>query len=129
MSNEGLLTAVLDWEISTLGDPMADFAYALNTWAEPGDELVNKENAPTLATGFSDRSELIERYATKTGCDLTNLPYYISFNHFKTACIIHGVYARYMQGQKSAEGVDLDYYRTRIGVSIELSKQAAAELS
>jgi len=56
-------------------------------------------------------------------------PYYISFNHFKTACIVHGVYARYMQGQKSTEGVDLDYYRTRIGVSIELSKQAASELS
>ena len=129
INQEGHLTAVLDWEISTLGDPMADFAYALNTWAEPGDELVNKENAPTLAKGFAHRSQLIERYATKTGCDLTNLPYYISFNHFKTACIVHGVYARYMQGQKSSDGVDLDYYRTRIGVSIELSKQAAAELS
>ena len=54
---------------------------------------------------------------------------YTSFNHFKTACIVHGVYARYMQGQKSPEGVDLDYYRERIGISIELSKQAAAELS
>lgn len=129
VNNKGELTAVLDWEISTLGDPMADFAYALNTWAEPSDELVNKENAPTLAEGFLGRSELIERYESKTGCDLSNLPYYISFNHFKTACIVHGVYARYMQGQKSTEGVDLDYYRTRIGVSIELSKQAASELS
>ena len=41
VNNKGELTAVLDWEISTLGDPMADFAYALNTWAEPSDELVN----------------------------------------------------------------------------------------
>jgi len=125
---DGELTAVLDWEISTLGDPMADFAYALNTWAEPGDELVNKENAPTIAEGFLGRAELIDRYAAQTGCDLTNLPYYISFNHFKSACIIHGVYARYMQGQKSTDGVDLDYYRSRIGICIELSKQAADEL-
>ena len=129
VDENGQITAVLDWEISTLGDPMADFAYALNTWAEPADELVNKENSPTLAEGFLGRSELIERYESKTRCDLSNLPYYLSFNHFKTACIVHGVYARYMQGQKSTEGVDLDYYRTRIGVSIELSKQAAADLS
>jgi aminoglycoside phosphotransferase (APT) family kinase protein len=125
VNEDGELTAVLDWEISTLGDPMADFAYALNTWAEPGDELVNKENAPTLAEGFLGRAELIDRYASQIGCDLTDLPYYISFNHFKSACIIHGVYARYMQGQKSTDGVDLDYYRDRIGICIELSKQAA----
>ena len=122
------LTAVLDWEISTLGDPMADFAYALNTWAEPEDELVNKENSPTLAEGFVGRDQLVDRYASHTGCDLTHLPYYVSFNHFKSACIIHGVYARYMQGQKSTEGVDLDYYRSRIGMCITLSKQAADEL-
>ena len=53
----------------------------------------------------------------------------VCFNHFKTACIIHGVYARYMQGQKSAEGVDLDYYRSRIGTCIEMSKRAAEEFS
>ena len=129
VSSEGQLTAVLDWEISTLGDPMADFAYALNTWTEPSDELVNKDNSPTLAEGFLPRGSLIDRYASRTGCDLTHLPYYLCFNHFKTACIIHGVYARYMQGQKSAEGVDLDYYRSRIGTCIEMSKRAAEEFS
>ena len=128
ISQSGELTAVLDWEISTLGDSMADFAYALNTWVEPGDELANKENSPTLAEGFVGRPQLIDRYASQTGCDLTNLPYYVSFNHFKSACIIHGVYARYMQGQKSTEGVDLEYYRSRIGICIALSKQAADEL-
>jgi aminoglycoside phosphotransferase (APT) family kinase protein len=125
---QGQVTAVLDWEISTLGDPLADFAYALNGWIEPGDELQNKADAPTLAPGFSTRQQLVDRYAERTGADLGDLPYYVCFNHFKTACIIHGVYARYMQGQKSTEGVDLEYYRSRIGISVELSKRAADQL-
>jgi aminoglycoside phosphotransferase (APT) family kinase protein len=129
VSPDGEITAVLDWEISTLGDPLADFAYALNGWIEADDDLANKDDAPTLADGFSTRADLIERYASRTGADLSDLPYYISFNHFKTACIIHGVYARYMQGQKSTEGVDLDYYRSRIGTSVELSRRAAEDLT
>ena len=54
VNNKGELTAVLDWEISTLGDPMADFAYALNTWAEPSDELVNKETPQHWQKAFWD---------------------------------------------------------------------------
>lgn len=129
VSAEGEITAVLDWEISTLGDPLADFAYALNTWIEPGDELANKKDSPTLGPGFSTRADLVDRYAARTGADLSDLSYYVCFNHFKTACIIHGVYARYMQGQKSTEGVDLEYYRSRIGISIEMSRLAAEEIS
>lgn len=127
-SSEGNITAVLDWEISTLGDPLADFAYAVNSWIEPGDDLQNKADAATLADGFCARSDLIDRYADRTGADLSDLPFYTCFNHFKTACIIHGVYARYMQGQKSTEGVDLEYYKSRIGISVELSRRAADEL-
>jgi aminoglycoside phosphotransferase (APT) family kinase protein len=125
---DGELTAVLDWEISTLGDPLADFAYALNGWVEPGDELANREDAVTIAPGFSTRAELIDWYADSTNADLADLDYYVSYNHFKSACIIHGVYARYMQGQKSSEGVDLDYYRSRIGACVTLSKMAADQL-
>ena len=128
VSPEGEIAAVLDWEISTLGDPLADFAYALNGWIEPGDDLVNREDAPTLAPGFATRAQLIDRYADRTNANLDHLPYYVCYNHFKTACIIHGVYARYMQGQKSSEGVDLDYYRSRIGTCVELSRRAAEQL-
>ena len=53
------------------------------------------------------RAELVERYAARTGADLSQLPYYSAFNHWKTFCILQGVYARYLQGQKSSEGVDL----------------------
>jgi aminoglycoside phosphotransferase (APT) family kinase protein len=125
ISGDGQITAVLDWEISTLGDPLADFAYAINSWVEPGDELAMRDNSPTLAPGFLPRSALIERYADQTGADLADFEYYSSFNYFKSACILHGVYARYLKGQKSAEGTDLPELRDSIGSCITLARQAA----
>ncbi len=125
LSSVGEITAVLDWEISTLGDPLADFAYALNGWTEQGDDVVNPEKAPTLQPGFGTRQELVQRYGERTGADLSQLDYYVCFNYWKSACIIHGVYARYMNDQKPTDGVDLDEYRARIGLGINKSKEAA----
>ena len=56
-----------------------------------------------------------------TGCDLSNLGYYRAFNYFKTACILHGVYARYMLGKKSTEGIDLEALRERMIGAIDLA--------
>ncbi len=128
LNPEGEITAVLDWEISTLGDPLADFAYALNGWTEPGDEVINAEKAATLLPGFGERQRLVERYGQRTGADLSQINYYVCFNYWKSACIIHGVYARYMNDQKPTDGVDLDEYRERIGLGIRKSEQAAAEI-
>jgi aminoglycoside phosphotransferase (APT) family kinase protein len=119
------VAAVVDWEISTLGDPLADLAYALNQWAEPGDD---REGAPTMLPGFPARAELAERYAKRSGRDLSLLNYYIGFNWWKSACIVHGVYARYCAGKKSAEGVDMDNLRMRIGQSLDLSEQALSSM-
>ena len=120
---EGKVVAVLDWEIGTLGDPLADFAYALNAWIEPTDSDEAAEVSPTALPGFSSRAELVDRYAEKTGADLSDLGYYRSFNSFKTACIIHGVYARYRQGMKSTDGIDMDGLFQRILRSIELAEE------
>jgi aminoglycoside phosphotransferase (APT) family kinase protein len=117
---------VLDWEIGTLGDPLADFAYALNAWIEPTDSEEAAEVSPTALPGFSSRAELTDRYAERTGADLTNLGYYRSFNSFKTACIIHGVYARYKLGMKSTDGIDMDGLFQRILRSIDLAEQHLA---
>ena len=78
--------------------------------------------------GFPTRSQLARRYAERTGRDLSRLDYYIGFNRWKTAAIIHGVYARYMEGKKSAEGVDLDGLRKRISDSLMLAQEAVARL-
>jgi len=120
---DGRVAAVLDWEIGTLGDPLADFAYALNAWIEPSDAPDAAEVSPTALPGFASRAELADRYAERTGADLSNLGYYRSFNSFKTACIIHGVYARYKLGMKSTDGVDMDGLFERIVRSIELAEQ------
>ena len=115
------VVAVVDWEISTLGDPLADLGYALNQWAEPGDD---REGAATMVPGFPSRAELAARYAERSGRDLSLLDYYVGFNWWKSACIIHGVYARYCAGKKSAEGVDMDNLRMRIGQALDLSAKA-----
>jgi aminoglycoside phosphotransferase (APT) family kinase protein len=115
---DGRVTAVLDWEIGTLGDPLADFAYALNAWVEPSDSPDAIDVSPTALPGFDSRAALAAHYAERTGADLSRLGYYRAFNSFKTACIIHGVYARYQLGMKSTEGVDLDSLYRRIGDSI-----------
>lgn len=119
------VAAVVDWEISTLGDPLADLAYALNQWAEPGE---GREGAATALPGFPSRAELAARYAERSGRDLSLLDYYIGFNWWKTACIVHGVYARYCAGKKSADGVDLDDLRQRIGQSLDRSSRALASI-
>ena len=118
------VAAIVDWEISTLGDPLADLAYALNPWPDPSDERPIAPESATSLEGFPPRTVLANRYAERTGRDLSNLPYYVAFNRWKSACIVHGVYARYMEGKKSTEGVDLETLRTRIDLSLELAVEA-----
>lgn len=123
-SSDGTLTAVLDWELATLGDPLADFGYSINAWVEASDAGVYGVDPPTKLPGFPSRAELTERYAAATGADVSALPYYRAYNYFKSGCILLGVYARYRAGQKSAEGVDLDVLFERVTLSID----AAAEM-
>ena len=127
VDDRGEVVAVLDWEIATLGDPLADFAYALNAWSETGDTEAARADAPTALEGFATRDDLIGWYAARTGADLSKLPYYRSFNSLKTACILHGVYARYRMGQKSSDGVDIDGLFTRMQASIALSEEHARD--
>ena len=125
---DGCIAAVVDWEISTLGDPLADLAYALNQWAEPGDPPTSRGDRPTALPGFPLRSELADRYAQRTGRDLSKLDFYIGFNRWKSAAIVHGVYARYLEGKKSTVGVDLDGLKSSILHSLEQAEAAVERL-
>ena len=129
LGQDGLVRAVLDWEIATLGDPLADFAYALNGWGDPDDEVRVSHESATTAPGFARRHALAEHYAQITGADLSHLDYYRTFNYFKSACILHGVYARYRQGKKSAEGVDLPEMKERLLATIDLAEIRAEALA
>lgn len=125
---DGRVAAVVDWEISTLGDPLADLAYALNQWAERGDPPGPRAVPPTTLPGFPSRREMAERYAARTGRDLSKLDYYIGFNRWKSACIVHGVYARYMEGKKSTEGVDMAGLKRSILQMLGLAQEAVDRL-
>ena len=124
----GHIAAVVDWEISTLGDPLADLAYALNQWAEPGDPPTARGDRPTALPGFPSRRALADRYALRTGRDLSKLDFYIGFNRWKSAAIVHGVYARYLEGKKSTVGVDLEGLKSSILQSLAQAQAAVERL-
>lgn len=126
---DGDVAAVIDWEISTLGDPLADLAYLLNSWARPGDPVVPDARTPSLAPGFPERHELAATYAARTGLDLGALDVYLLFNQFKSVCILQGVYARYVQGQKEIDEADLRDLRTRLLATVERLQRTDADLA
>ena len=125
---DGKIAAVVDWEISTLGDPLADLAYALNQWAQPDDPPAVRGDPPTAQPGFALRAELADRYAARTGRDLSKLDFYIGFNRWKSAAIVHGVYSRYMEGKKSTEGVDMEGLKRGILQSLAQAEAAVERL-
>jgi len=98
------IAAVLDWELCTLGDPLADLGYLGVYWADP-EGNGQRSNDPTGAGQFPPYEQLVERYAARTGRDVSNIPYYVAFSAFRLAVISEGVYARYLHG---AMGDDVD---------------------
>ncbi len=125
---DGHIAAVVDWEISTLGDPLADLGYCINAWVDSPDEASSRLQPPTLLPGFARREDLLRGYAEATGADLSQIDYYRCFNHWKTVCIIQGVYARYLQGQKDTEDVDMAGFPERIDRGLKLAVEAAERL-
>ena len=83
---------------------------------------------PTALPGFPTRREMAQRYAERTGRDLSMLDYYVGFNRWKSAAIVHGVYARYLEGKKSSAGVDLPALKASIQRSLELADEAVQRL-
>jgi aminoglycoside phosphotransferase (APT) family kinase protein len=104
----GDVAAVVDWELCTLGDPLADVGLLMVYWGQPGDELTPLGEAPTLAAGFPSREEVAARYAERSGRDLSELDFYVALGLWKIAIILEGVYARYTAGQygKADAGVE-----------------------
>jgi aminoglycoside phosphotransferase (APT) family kinase protein len=103
------IEAVLDWEMSTLGDPLADLGLALVYWTEPGDgDSLDVEWAPEITTGpgFLTRAQIARRYAAATGRDVSGLGYYMAFGCFKLAVVLEGIHARFLQNKTVGEGFE-----------------------
>jgi aminoglycoside phosphotransferase (APT) family kinase protein len=93
--------AVMDWDMCTQGDPLADLGYVLNYWVEPGDDPAWRAIAamPTWREGFPSRAEAIARYAARTGFDVAAVGWHQVFAAFKLAVIIQQIYIRFVRGQ------------------------------
>ncbi len=106
----GTIVAVLDWEMSTLGDPLADLGAMLAYWSEANDSDVLRRArimAPvTACEGFPTRAEIIERYARRTGIDPSDIGWYQAFAYFKLAVVCQGIAARAAGGSMVGEGFD-----------------------
>ncbi|BBG02523.1 MULTISPECIES: phosphotransferase family protein [Pseudonocardia] len=101
---DGTLLAVLDWELATTGDPMADLGWLVSGWQHPGEDLVPTTDGPSTAPGFGLRDELVRRYADGSGRDVADLPYWTAFARWRAACISAGVQARYLAGHMADDG-------------------------
>ena len=122
----GDIVAVLDWELCTLGDPMADVGYLMNNWVAP-DEVSAGSSAPTQAGGFATRSEMLDWYADASGRDLSQVDYYRAFSYWRLAAISEGVLNRYLRGAMAdAEETDTDQFRENVDF---LSASAAERLA
>jgi aminoglycoside phosphotransferase (APT) family kinase protein len=106
VGSDGRIVAVLDWEICTLGDPLADLGLLMVYWAEEGDPIGEIVGAATRAPGFPSRTALAERYARGSGRDLSELGFYVAFGYWKLACILQGVYRRYVSGAGGGHALD-----------------------
>ncbi|MFP4311716.1 MAG: phosphotransferase family protein [Nitriliruptoraceae bacterium] len=123
----GRVTAVLDWELATLGDPLADVGLLLVYWAEPDEQAPLLPDLPTLTPGFLGRDALLERYAAGSGRDLSEVGYYVAFGLWKLACILEGVHRRQLDGAygRSAEEEGFGPLVLQLG---EQAARAAAEV-
>jgi aminoglycoside phosphotransferase (APT) family kinase protein len=102
----GRINAVLDWELCTLGDPLADLGYLGVYWYD-GDATTLRANDPTPAGGFASYAHLVERYAQRTGRDVSGIGYYIAFGCWRLAVISEGVFSRYSHGAMG-DGAEVD---------------------
>ena len=98
VDDNGNVVAVLDWEICTLGDPLADLGLLQVYWTGPDDEASAWDGIATTADGFWNRADLVARYAEVSGRDISQLDFYVAFAYWKLACILEGVYGRYLGG-------------------------------
>jgi aminoglycoside phosphotransferase (APT) family kinase protein len=127
VDDDGHVAAVLDWEICTLGDPMADLGLLCVYWTDPEDEGAALGVSATTLEGFPRRAELVARYAERSGRDVSSVGYYTAFGYWKLACIVDGVYTRYAGGSMgSSSGFEhFDAQVLRLAATAKATLQAA----
>jgi aminoglycoside phosphotransferase (APT) family kinase protein len=121
MDPAGPVVGVLDWELCTLGEPMADLGGLLGYWFDPSDPGQGGDPATTGLPGFLTQDEMAGLYADSMGVSLASVDYYRAFAQWRLASIGEGVYARYLGGQQGSqdEPIDLEAYKASIPRRVE----------
>jgi aminoglycoside phosphotransferase (APT) family kinase protein len=128
LGEDGTVAAVLDWELCTLGDPLADVGLLMVYWSDPGDPGALLGVSATSLDAFPRKAELRERYAARSGRDVSHLDFYVSFGYWKLACILEGVFARYAGGAMGGDQTSFDGFSAQVTSLAHAAKNAAASL-
>jgi aminoglycoside phosphotransferase (APT) family kinase protein len=99
----GRVSAILDWELATIGDPLADLGYLVSTYVDAGPppaEGIVDLSPVTRAAGFPARGELVERYARRSGRSVERLAWYEALAHWKAAIFCENMYKRFLAGER-----------------------------
>jgi aminoglycoside phosphotransferase (APT) family kinase protein len=115
--------AVLDWEMTTIGDPLFDLAISLSYWVQADDPAELRAILPTVTPlrGFFTRPEFMQRYAARSGRDLSSMQFYMTFAYFKLSVILQQIYVRWKRGQ--TQDPRFAVFGTRIHVLVERASQ------
>jgi aminoglycoside phosphotransferase (APT) family kinase protein len=124
LADDGTVRAILDWEICTLGDPLADLGLLMVYWADATDSTAVLGLSPTTAPGFSTRAEVMEHYGSVSDLDISGIGYYTAFGYWKLGCILQGVYARYVAGAGAGDQGSVDGYPAQVRRLFEMAAEA-----
>lgn len=122
----GEVVAVLDWELSTLGDPLADMGSLLAYWPRPGEEDTAGDFAPATLDGFPDRDELTRLYLEQTGRDAASLRYWYALGLWKVAVIAEGVMRRAVDTPQNKAAAGTPTVQ-RIDALVRTAREVAAD--
>jgi aminoglycoside phosphotransferase (APT) family kinase protein len=124
LAGDGTVRAILDWEICTLGDPLADLGLLMVYWADATDSTAVLGLSPTTAPGFSTRAQVLERYDAVSDLDISGVDYYVAFGYWKLGCILQGVFARYVAGAGAGDQGSVEGFPAQIGRLFEMAAQS-----
>jgi aminoglycoside phosphotransferase (APT) family kinase protein len=128
LTPEGEVAAVVDWELCTLGDPLADVGLLMVYWPKSGEEATSLGQPANLAPGFPDRDALRRRYEERSGRDLSRLDFYVALGYWKLAIILEGVYARYTAGGYGKVDEGVQYFARVVERLAEAADEAEERL-
>lgn len=130
-ADPGRVLAILDWEMATLGDPLADLGYTFVYWGDTSDSperlAVRPAASLTAQPGFLSRAELAAEYARRTGRSVDHIDFYQVLAYYKLAVIVEGIYNRYLQGKTVGEGFEAYERQSEILADIALAIADASE--